>query len=94
MITNERKIEIIRDVMKHGALQIELDEALCFLDEFIAEHAAMREQLRYRLQSEEKAPIGTEVIERTNGGTVLIEPAKYVSPDSHWLPVPPLDKDP
>jgi len=54
--------------------------------------ADLKDQLRWRKQSEERAPHGIEVLERfvMNGNTWVLNPhGEFVAADSEWLPVPP-----
>jgi hypothetical protein len=54
--------------------------------------AELEEQLRYRLQSEEPAPEGIDVIKKSASGfrTEVVDP-ENLEPADHWLPVPSMD---
>jgi hypothetical protein len=63
-------------------------------DRLVSEHAAMREALRWRKQSDEPAPdAGCDYLYlQVDGVTGTARPGLLESTD-HWLPIPPLNKE-
>jgi hypothetical protein len=57
------------------------------------EHSAMREALRWRLQSAEPAPSDDVLFICEPGHSPVTCMGRHVRAHEYWLPIPPLDKE-
>jgi hypothetical protein len=94
VITQEQIDELKLVIACAGKLNETLPQ-FALLCQLISEHAAMREQLRWREQAKESASENESPIfaKRANGSNFVDYPGCGESECVFWLPIPPLNKE-